>query len=259
MVLAKFLDILFPPACLNCRTGILAGTVLCEKCIKIVRLNKNLFCGRCSARIPRLRAYSAEATSAAKAGQGSGGQVGGQAGFAAIKKICHKDFPYTLGAATQYDSATVKNLIHALKFRCIKRAAEPLAALLIEYAAGLALQLENHSVIPIPLSRARLRRRGFNQAELIARAFAGYFSLPLETESLVRIKNTKPQSETKRLIERRGNISGCFMARDPNALRGKNIILIDDVTTSGATLFEAASVLKAAGARKILALTVARA
>lgn len=225
----KILAILFPPTCLGCRTAVPINTVFCETCAKSVCLNKNLFCGRCGARIP------------------------------GKNKVCHKYFPYILGAAAQYDSAPVKNLVRSLKFNRAKRAAEPLAAFLVEYASALALPLEGFVVIPVPLSRARLRQRGFNQSELIARIFARHFSLRLDTRSLIRTKNAGPQSETGGLAERKENIRSCFEVCNPDPLRGENIILIDDVTTSGATLYEAASVLKSSGAGKIIALAAARA
>lgn len=232
-------DILFPPRCLNCRKNVKSGNVLCEACAGSVSLNQNLFCGKCQARLP--------------------GGASAKAGPATIRSICHRDFPYLLGAATQYDTPVIKNLIHGLKFGYVKNAAKPLAEFLIEYIENLALALREYVVIPLPLSAARFRQREFNQSELIARIFAEHFQLPFEAKTLLRTKHSKPQSETKNLIERRDNIKECFAVNDPGPVNGRNIILIDDVTTSGATLFEAATALKSAGAGKILALTVARA
>jgi competence protein ComFC len=159
------------------------------------------------------------------------------------RRICHPDFPYVLGAVASYEDETVKKLIHALKFQYLKAAAEPLGNLLV----------------PLPLSSQRLKKRGFNQSELIAKIFANRFLLQIQTACLVRSKNSKPQSETKSLNERRENIKGCFGVKNASVLNGRNIILIDDVTTSGATLLEAAEVLKSAGVKKIIALTIAKA
>jgi len=228
MFLDSLINIIFPSHCLNCRKNAERGGVICADCFGKISLNQTLFCGKCRARIPDQ------------------------------KKICHNSFPYLLGAAGSYGDETLKNLIHGLKFQYLKSAARPLGEILIRYTDGLGLPLEKFSVIPVPLSKKRLRERGFNQSELIAKILAEHFGLPIDASSLTRAKNTKPQSETKNLAERRENVRACFFVTHPEAVAGRNILLIDDVTTSGATLFEAASALKSAGARKILAMTVAK-
>lgn len=90
--------------------------------------------------------------------------------------IADPALPYILGAAGYYEDKTLQSLIHHLKFRSIKGAAEPLAELMARYATTMLstanLDLANFVVIPIPLSRRRLRTRGYNQAALIARCFA---------------------------------------------------------------------------------------
>lgn len=111
-------------------------------------------------------------------------------------------------------------------------------------------------VLPLPLSRARLQSRGFNQALLLARQLA-----PLKTDSrlLLRIRDTPPQSALKR-AERLSGVSGAFAVDPLQSIRvkGARVILVDDVMTSGATLFEAARVLRAAGAAHITGLVIAR-
>ncbi len=263
MRFSTVINLLFPPRCLNCRKNAGSGIALCGACAKSVRLNQSLFCGKCRARLPSVALPVLRSSTAT--------EDGAKEGLPTIKRICHRDFPYILGAATEYDTAAVKNLIHDLKFRYIKDAAKPLAEFLVEYIESRELTLQGYIAVPLPLSAKRLRQREFNQSELVAGIFAARFGLPLETKILLRTKHGKPQSETKSVIERKENIKGCFavnrlapnvigaVVKDPEPLRGKNIVLIDDVTTSGATLFEAASVLKSAGAKKILALTVAKA
>lgn len=167
---------------------------------------------------------------------------------------------YASGAATDYSNATVQSLIHHLKFRSISDAAETLGNLMVQWAKNTRLDLDACCyVMPIPLSRQRRRARGYNQAELIARHFAATLDLPLETHALVRTRHTKPQSETTSISERMHNIHGVFAVRNPDAVRGKNILLIDDVYTSGTTFLEAASVLHEAGAARIIALAAAKA
>ncbi len=153
---------------------------------------------------------------------------------------------------------TVQSAIKALKFKGVRRASGHLGDLLAEYTKPIA-SFSNAVVVPVPLSAKRLRERGFNQAELIAARFANHFDLPVANGILTRTKHALPQSVLDSYKGRWENIKGAFAVPDPEAVKGKQILLIDDVTTSGATLFEAASILKAAVAKKIIALAIAKA
>ena len=168
-------------------------------------------------------------------------------------------FSYLLGSAASYGCPALKSLVHALKFRGIRSAALPLAELLIECAVRMPLDLRDFIVIPVPLSKRRRRGRGFNQSEKIAVPFAAHFRLPVAAGLLVRARHTSPQSDAASVAERMKNIRDCFAVRDPSSLAGRKVLLVDDVITSGATFFEAARTLHAAGARSIVALAVARA
>jgi ComF family protein len=112
-------------------------------------------------------------------------------------------------------------------------------------------------VAPIPLHPARLRDRGFNQSELLARFLARRFSWPVETAALLRIRRTRPQVGLS-TAERRANVMGAFLA-EPALVNGKHILLVDDVRTTGATLAAAAGVLLAAGAKSVSAYCLAEA
>ncbi|MEK7546625.1 MAG: double zinc ribbon domain-containing protein [Patescibacteria group bacterium] len=228
------LSVLFPPVCAGCGKNIDGGEIVCRFCFGKITLNKSLFCGKCGARLPE------------------------------NKKICHPDFPYILGAAASYKDDVPRRLVHELKFKFVKDAARPLAEILIAYAKNLNLaeslpaQAGGWLVVPVPLGKKRLRRRGFNQADLIAEIFAGHFGLEAEKGGLVRLKETKPQSEMDNFESRLKNAKGCFAVVAPEKFAGRNIFLVDDVTTSGATFFEAAVSLKKAGARKIIALAAVK-
>lgn len=224
----SFLDVLFPSLCLSCGKNVDSGEALCRECFALIPLNKSFFCGRCGARLP----YG--------------------------QKICHFDFPYILGTAASYKDVSARGLVRELKFGFIKSAARPLAELIIAYSENAGFAGDGCTVVPVPLGKKRLRRRGFNQAELIADIFAEHFSLNIEKSALARIKETKPQSEIKKFCERVKNAENCFEAIAPEKISGKNIIIIDDVSTSGSTFFEAAACLKKAGARKIFALAAAK-
>ncbi len=228
MKLNFFGDIFFPAACVGCGDSLPSG-VICDACLQGVDRFDTLFCGTCAARLPER------------------------------KKICHKDAPYLLGAAGAYDDEPLRALIHALKFQGMTGAAEPLAMILAHYIKRLDLDLAEFVVTPIPLSTQRARARGFNQSALIAKPFARAIGLPFEEHLLARILHRKPQSDTEDIFERRENIKGCFAPAPGADVRGKKIILVDDVTTSGTTFAEAARVARDAGAKKVFALACAKA
>ena len=221
-------SLFFPRLCLACGSSLRAGA-LCNTCSAGMILSRTLFCGECGVPTP------------------------------CFTHPCHPLFPYTLGSPGTYENHIFKELIHALKFNGIRIAAVPLADALVRYVSLLRIPLTGYTVVPVPLSRERLRSRGFNQSEHIANIFSERMGLPTAPRFLARVRHAKPQSETKNLAERKENIRGCFAVPRPAIVHGKNIILIDDVTTSGATFLESARVLKSAGAARIVALAVARA
>ncbi len=223
------IDLVFPPRCVHCNTYTPRGVAACDACLKTVSLNQTLFCPVCGTRLAENR------------------------------KICHQDSPYLLGAVGNYGNEVLRYLIHNLKFRYIRDAAKPLGDFLVRYTESLHLPFENYIVIPIPLSKVRERERGFNQSRLIAEPFARHFEIPFVANALARAKNTRPQSEVRGVAERHKNMQNCFIVRAPELVERQNIVLIDDVSTSGATFLEAATTLKTAGARKIIALATAKA
>ena len=99
-------------------------------------------------------------------------------------------------------------------------------------------------VVPIPLSKERLRERGFNQAELIAKDIAKQFHVPCVSNALKKCQDTERQSELN-IHQRSKNIRGAFALNNPDAVRGKNVLLVDDIFTTGATMREAAKTLSA--------------
>lgn len=113
-------------------------------------------------------------------------------------------------------------------------------------------------VIPIPLHRKKMRERGFNQAELIANTVARRFQIRLIKGNLQRVKATASQTALSKKA-RRKNVKESFKVKNKHQFYAKRILLVDDVYTTGATIKEAAKVLKKAGAKKIYALTLARA
>ena len=112
-------------------------------------------------------------------------------------------------------------------------------------------------VIPVPLNKNKIKERGYNQSFFLALPFSMTIQIPINKQSLRRLKDTKSQVGLNRQ-ERFSNVSDAFYA-DPAQIDGKNICLVDDVATTGATMEACASALKSAGAKDIVGLTVARA
>ena len=113
-------------------------------------------------------------------------------------------------------------------------------------------------IIPVPLHRARLRERGYNQALEIARPIAQALGVPLNFRLLVRMRATAPQTGMT-VMTRRRNLRGAFALRDDNAVRNLRVALVDDVMTTGSTVQAAAQCLRAAGAVEVAIWVIARA
>ena len=172
-----------------------------------------------------------------------------------LLKISRPDTPYLNGVhiAANYQDLVLKKALWMLKYQGVKQLAKPLAELIRE-RIWKKLETENWLVVPVPLSKNKLRHRGYNQAEMIA----GELSGDVRADILFKKFHTKSQVEVKDKEERLANIIGSFAIKNPEKIKGKKIILIDDVLTTGATMREAKKVLKQAGAKKVIGVVVAR-
>jgi ComF family protein len=149
----------------------------------------------------------------------------------------------------------VREAVHQLKYRNLRALVPSLSEMLNNYLKTFTLPAD--VLVPVPLHRKRLRERGYNQSLLLARGLGRLAGLPVVDSCLVRQKNTPPQARTSTVEERRDNVVGVFNCRD-DRLRGRQVLLIDDVATSGATLDACAAALKACGAVSVWALVLAR-
>jgi len=149
----------------------------------------------------------------------------------------------------------MRQAIHQLKYKNLRALAGPLAALLNDYL--IANPVPGEVLVPVPLHRKRLRERGYNQSSLLAKELGKLRNLPVVDDCLIRRQHTPPQARTSTIEERRNNVAGAFACHDPR-LRDKQVLLIDDVSTSGATLDACAAALKANGATAVWGLVLAR-
>lgn len=165
-----------------------------------------------------------------------------------------------------YNDPRVKRLVKLLKYKNTRHAAALfapyLAEALTEFLGEERLFVSSKRIllVPIPLSKKRARKRGYNQAELLARAMIKLLpkeTVVLETKILKKIVETKPQAEIKKKNIRLHNLGECFAVVPGHTGAGETVILVDDVTTTGATLAVARRALSRAGFRSVYAVTVA--
>ncbi len=181
-------------------------------------------------------------------------------------KEAERECPKWVYPIFDYRNPAIKKAIWLIKYKGRKKLVEVFAEILyggiIEELSELKL-MENFTeplLIPIPISRKRQKERGFNQTEILCREILridrnGY--LFFENNILVKTKETEHQARIKNKNERLKNLLGTFEVRNESLIQNRNIILIDDVTTTGATLSEARKTLRSAGANKIIAFTIA--
>ena len=226
--------LLFPPFCAHCRQFLTKREVaLCDACRSTIIINATLFCGRCQNRLPNNR------------------------------QICHHD-SYILGAASDYSCPPLRSAIQALKFESARDTASFMSNILICYIEQLRPPpafLQHRLpplLVPVPLSAERQRERGFNQSDLIATSLSEYFNWPLAKDCLTRRKHSPPQSSLKSKVARQKNVSGVFCAARPDKYSYSSAVLIDDITTTGATLAEAQNALRSQNISVTAALVVCR-
>jgi len=153
-------------------------------------------------------------------------------------------------AATVYTGA-IAEAIKLLKFNDKRLAAKPLGELMREFVE-LNMDVELYTdIVPVPLHKVRLRERGFNQAELLAREVAGEFPNAVVTLDLHRIRPTRVQSRLRDSAERMNNVAGAFAVPRNVDFQGRTVLLVDDVVTTGGTAAECARALKRAGAKTV--------
>jgi len=175
--------------------------------------------------------------------------------------LCRRAAPPFAKAAAygSYDGG-LRELIHLLKYEQVSPAADLLGRMMAQAISTLAMGSEAILVVPVSLHRRKLRQRGFNQAELITRAALkqiGGERFALKPGNLQRRRETQSQIGLTRR-QRRENMRGAFAVVKPDAARGQDILIVDDVFTTGTRVSECARILRRSGASKVYVATVAR-
>jgi len=164
--------------------------------------------------------------------------------------------------AVDYNNPMIKKLLHSFKYAPFaKDLSCSLSSVIITYFKLMEkkppfLEKENFCFVPIPLSSKRLRWRGFNQSEEIAKILSAYYAIPMK-KALIKTKETKPQTELNK-EQRKKNLIDSFEFVYSNLKQNENVVLVDDVITTGSTLSEAAKALRKAGVKKVYAVALAR-
>lgn len=169
-------------------------------------------------------------------------------------------------AIFSYRDPLVKDLIWLIKYKrrdfAIKLAAQFVLEEILEAVSEEIAFAGNRRtlLIPIPISKDRLKERGYNQMEDVAEEImriGGKDCFEYSNNILLKIKDSRSQTSIKNRKERLKNVVGCFKVREPNIVGGRNVLIIDDVSTTGATLREAKKILKEAGAKEVNLLSIA--
>ena len=227
-----FLDILFPISCLSCNEP---DDWLCPECLAKIPLKMEQVCPICEKNIT----------------------PDGRVCFSCQKKSQLEG----LLVASTYQNKVVANAVHYFKYRFIENLSAPLGKIMIKSFWESSLSLPD-AIIPVPLHKRRLRWRGFNQASLIANYLSHNLAPGLKIavlhEALARNRYTHPQMEIKDYSRRKNNMENAFGVKDKVNIKGKSILLVDDIATTGSTLFECAKVLKKNGAKEVFAVVIAR-
>ncbi len=230
-------EIVYPKACHVCRNKITAasiGGLVCATCWSKIKLNLPPFCASCGRNLTGRKSLNNICDSCSK-------------------EPLHFDHAFS---PCLYEGP-IKELIHAFKYKNKDYLSGLLAQPMIEFIKiyNLPMRLID-AVAAVPLSAAKLREREFNHALLLARHIGKEFNKEIMENKLLRLRNSRSQTELNDQ-ERRLNVKDAFAVTDVTALNAKNILLIDDVLTTGATASEAAKALKMAGANNVYVLTLA--
>lgn len=154
-------------------------------------------------------------------------------------------------------SGVLRGLIHKFKYKNRDYLSRFLSRLLVKTIETNINMEEIDYIIPVPMHWLKKIKRGYNQTEILSQDIGKHFNKPVMLNNLIRIKLARPQIYLKR-EERLSNVKKCFKIKKPHFINNKNIILIDDVCTTCATIEECSIELKRSGANKIYAVTVAR-
>lgn len=234
-LLQTILDLAFPPACYICNASCSGIYGLCNECLSKVRLNPPPYCSKCGKHLTnRSRDKS---------------------------NLCIECTQRTVFIEKAWSSCiyegVIRECIHLFKYKSHIGLKDLFKEIIIEFIKQNEILASIDAIVPVPIYHVKRRERGYNHAEVLAKIIAKNFKRPIITKSLRKIVWTRSQSE----LDKKGrteNVKDTFIVVDKDIVKGKNILLVDDIYTTGATLNECAKVLKKVGSVYIFSFTLAR-
>lgn len=235
------LNLIYPLSCQNCGRPIKEskGYSLCDDCLKLIKLISPPYCYRCG------KPFSGEVDFEEKA----------------ICADCFtKKHPYYFIRSVAYYQGALREGVHLLKYQKQVKLVQPLGNLLVSYLTNndFIRIREIDLVVPVPLFKEDYLKRGFNQSSLLAKYIADYFSLSFSEDLLIKDKMNLSQVGLSK-TERKNNVRKVYTLNAPFSLEGlSNILLIDDIFTTGATIDACCRELRKTGIEELYVLTLAR-
>ena len=234
-------DWLYPPRCRACRGRILGrdAEYFCEHCREHIQLVGHPLCNVCGRPFPDA--------------SGDDHECG----------VCLERPPQFIAARAwacypREDDHPLREVVQKFKYARKVSLGRPLGRLMARGCQEFLREIDPDVVVPVPLYSKRLRWRGFNQSVLLAREVSRAYGIPMDPFLLQRRRETAAQTRLAE-EERRRNVRGAFTLDPDRPIRGKRVLIVDDVYTSGATVNECSRTLKQGGAKEIYVLTLARA
>lgn len=232
------LDIIFPKICLGCSkfTGKNDFDYVCGKCFGEIALKNILECIGCKRET----------------------RLGLTCAFCAKENNIDQ-----LIIVAGLSNPLVDKILKTYKYKFVRDMSAPLSVIAKKRVKNLLLKgfnlfEDNPLLIPVPLRRKRLNWRGFNQAGLLAKDISDTYYMTYRGDILIRIADPKHQADIKAKEDRINNVRNNFAVKDSESLRGRTVILVDDICTTGATINECARVLKESGAKRVIGFAIAR-
>ena len=223
-MLKRFLSGLFPRRCAYCGRVVAADVRMCSSCVKEVPRIDGEICVRC--------------------------------GREKKKCTCTGAMYYTALAAPFYYSGVVRKGMHSFKFRNSPRNAEAFAFEMAKTVSERYGGIDFGFIAAVPMDKQGIKARGYNQVQLLANELSQKLGVEFKDGLLVKLYPTEKQHGLSRIL-RKGNLTGVFDINEPALVEGKNVLLCDDVSTSGETLNECAKMLWLYGAKNIYCITLA--
>lgn len=234
-VINAVLDFIYPPRCSFCGCFAAVEEGICHGCLSQIGFIERPLCSSCGK--PFLHEFATD-------------HVCGEC-------LMRKRY-FTRARAVGLYTGVFRKALHRFKYQWKHCLAGPLGTLMARRMEPFLREGTYHCLVPVPLHPRRLRKRGFNQALVLARTLSKTYHIPLHWDNLVRTRWTRSQVGLSER-ERRKNVRGAFAVLERARITRKAILLLDDIYTSGSTVDECSKVLINAGARQVDVLTLARA